>query len=44
MKKMSKTDMLILAGATVASMVAGIVVGCMKEKIKKDTYCVIDEM
>ena len=36
--------MMILAGATVVSMLAGIVVGCMKEKMKDDTYCIIDEM
>lgn len=44
MKKMSKKEMMILAGATVVSMLAGIVVGCMKEKMKDDTYCIIDEM
>lgn len=44
MMKMSKKEMMILAGATVASMLAGIVVGCMKEKMKDDTYCIIDEM
>ena len=42
--KMSKKDMMILAGATVISMAAGIVVGMMKEKMMKDTYCIIDEM
>lgn len=44
MMKMSKKEMMILAGATVVSMLAGIVVGCMKEKMKDDTYCIIDEM
>lgn len=44
MKKMNKKDMMILAGATIISMAAGIVVGCMKEKMKNDTYCIIDEM
>lgn len=44
MMKMSKKEMMVLAGATIASMLAGIVVGCMKEKMKDDTYCIIDEM
>ena len=44
MMKMSKKEMMVLAGATIVSMVAGIVVGCMKEKMKDDTYCIIDEM
>lgn len=44
MKGLSKKDMMILAGATIASMVAGIVVGCIKNKMKDDTYCIIEEM
>ncbi len=44
MMKMSKKEMLVLAGATMISMMAGILVGCMKEKMKNDTYCIIDEM
>ena len=42
--KMSKKDMMILAGVSVISMAAGIVVGCMKERLMKDTYCIIDEL
>ncbi len=42
--KMSKKDMMILAGASLISMAAGVVVGMMKEKMMKDTYCIIDEM
>ena len=42
--KMSKKDIMILAGASIVSMSAGIVVGCLKEKLMKDTYCIIDEM
>jgi hypothetical protein len=42
--KMSKKDIMILAGASIVSMAAGIVVGCLKEKLMKDTYCIIDEM
>lgn len=44
MMKMSKKEMMVLAGATIVSMLASIVVGCMKEKMKDDTYCIIDEM
>lgn len=44
MKKLNKKDMMILAGATIVSMVAGIVVGCVKNKMKNDTYCIIEEM
>ena len=44
MMKMNKKEMMVLAGATIVSMLAGIVVGCMKEKMKNDTYCIIDEM
>lgn len=44
MQKMSKKELLILAGASLVSMAAGIVVGCLKEKMMKDTYCIIDEM
>lgn len=42
--KMSKKDMMILAGASLVSMMAGIVVGCLKEKMMKETYCIVDEM
>ena len=44
MQRMSKKDMMILAGASLVSMMAGIVVGMVKEKMMKDTYCIIDEM
>lgn len=44
MKKLNKKDMMILAGATIVSMAAGIVVGCVKNKMKNDTYCIIEEM
>ena len=44
MQRMSKKDMLILAGASIISMAAGIVVGCLKERLMKDTHCIIDEM
>ena len=37
MQRMSKKDMLILAGASIISMAAGIVVGCLKERIMKVT-------
>ena len=42
--KMSKKDMMILSGASLISMAAGVVVGMMKEKMMKDTYCIIDEL
>lgn len=44
MERMNKKEMMILAGATIISMAAGIVVGCIKEKLKNNTYCIIDEM
>ena len=44
MERMNKKEMMILAGATVMSMLAGIVIGCIKNKMKNDTYCIIDEM
>jgi hypothetical protein len=44
MQRMSKKEMMILAGASIISMAAGIVVGCMKERLMKDTYCIIDEL
>ncbi len=44
MKKMNKKDIMILVGASVVSMVAGVVVGCIKEKMKMDSYCVIEDM
>ena len=37
MQKMSKKDMMILAGASIVSMAAGIVIGCLKEKLMKDS-------
>ena len=39
MERMNKKEMMILAGATVMSMLAGIVIGCIKNKMKNDTYC-----
>lgn len=44
MKKMKKKYLMIIAGATIVSMAAGLVIGIMKEKMKMDTCCVIDEM
>lgn len=44
MRKLSKKELMVLALASVVSMAAGIVVGCLKEKMMKDTYCIIDEM
>lgn len=44
MMKMNKKEMMILAGATVMSMVAGIIIGCIKNKMMNDTYCIIEEM
>lgn len=44
LKKINKKDVMILAGATVASMVAGMIIGCMKEKMKMDSCCIIDEL
>lgn len=44
MKRMNKREMMVLVGTGVVSMLAGIVVGCIKEKLKNDTYCIIDEM
>lgn len=37
----NKKEIMILAGA---SMAAGIIVGCLKEKMMNKCYCVIDEM
>ncbi len=44
MKKKYAKDMLILIGASAVSMIAGMVVGCVKEKMKSNTCCLIDEM
>lgn len=44
MKKIKKKELMILAGATIVSMAAGLVIGLMKEKMKMDTCCIIDEM
>lgn len=46
MKRMNKKEMMILAGSVVASMVAGIVVGCLKEKFMNENACtcIIDEL
>lgn len=44
MRKMKKKELMILAGATIVSMAAGLVIGFMKEKMKMDTCCIIDEM
>ncbi len=45
MKRMSKKEMMILAGSVVASMAAGIVVGCLKEKMMNNACtCIIDEL
>ncbi len=44
MKKLNKKDMMILAGATALSVVAGIVVSTVKNKMMNDTYCIIEEM
>lgn len=44
MMKMNKKEMMLLAGASIVSMAAGIVVGCLKNKMMNDTYCIIDEM
>jgi hypothetical protein len=42
--KMNKKEMMLLAGASIVSMAAGIMVGCLKNKMMNDTYCIIDEM
>lgn len=44
MKKMNTKDMALLIGASAVSMLAGMIVGCIKEKMKLDSYCVIEEM
>ncbi|MGN1372060.1 MAG: hypothetical protein ACI4XM_07305 [Candidatus Coprovivens sp.] len=44
MKKISKKEMMILVSASVMSMALGIVVSCIKNKMKNDTYCIIEEM
>lgn len=40
----NKKEIMILAGSVLASMAAGIIVGCLKEKMMNSCYCVIDEM
>ncbi len=40
----NKKEIMILAGSVIASMAAGIIVGCLKEKMMNKCYCVIDEM
>lgn len=45
--KMSKDKMnwMLLIGGCMVSMAAGMVAGCMKEKMKKmDSCCIIDEL
>lgn len=44
MRKLSKREMILVAGATMVSMAAGIAIGCMKEKMRMDSCCIIDEM
>lgn len=44
MKKLNKKDMIILVGASTIGMLSGIVIGMVKEKMKLDSYCVIEEM
>lgn len=45
LKKMNKKEMMILAGSVIASMAAGIVVGCLKEKLMNNACaCIIDEL
>lgn len=40
----NKKEIMILAGSVIASMAAGMVLGCLKEKMMNNCYCVIDEM
>lgn len=40
----NKKNMLLLVGSLALSMIAGIAVGCGIEKMKKDCYCVIEEL
>lgn len=45
MKKMNKKEMMILAGSVVGSLAAGIIIGCLKEKMMNDACtCIIDEL
>lgn len=45
MKRMNKKEMMILAGSVVGSLAAGILVGCLKEKLADNACtCIIDEM
>ncbi len=40
----NKKEIMILAGCVIASMAAGMILGCLKEKMSNSCYCVIDEM
>lgn len=40
----NEKNILLLAGSIMMAMAAGIAVGCGIEKMKKDCYCVIDEL
>ncbi len=51
MKKMmqdmmqNKSNIMIIVGASAMSMMAGLMIGCLKEKMKNmETCCIIDEM
>ncbi len=47
MKKMLKdnSNIMVIVGASMVSMAAGLMLGCLKEKMKNmDTCCIIDEM
>ena len=40
-----KMNIMIIVGASAISMMAGLAVGCLKEKMKNmETCCIIDEM
>ena len=40
-----KKNIMIIVGASAVSMMAGLLVGCLKEKMKNmETCCIIDEM
>lgn len=40
----NKKNILVFLTTSVMSMVAGVALGCMKEKIVSKTRCIIDEM
>lgn len=45
MKMNNRTEkMMMLAATAVVSMAAGLLVGCMKERMKINSCCCIDEM